>query len=312
MKATNFLAVSIIALALTACGNDNDPQPENRPVPASLSAGIGRMDMPQSRAAGTAWAPNDAIGITATAGSAVLYTNIHYHTPAGDGNFVATPGPDGKDNNIYFQNTDPVAFSAYYPYYGDNGTAPDTDGILTRTLSAADQAADKQPDIDYLYATATGSSASPAVSLMFAHRMSRIVLNFKPGAGIDFPAEGFDFTLKGLKMEGSFNTTNGNALASATATPQDISLKVSTPTAVGAVPAASLILFPQSTPTAELTVKINNVDYNASLNIATNGLAPGSSYTYNVTVNKTSITISAPNIGNWNEEGEDNVDVWNP
>ena len=66
--------------------------------------------------------------------------------------FSPVPGAVGEDNTIYFQGTSPMEFTAYYPCQGANGTKPGNNGVITRTLTAADQSTANLPDIDYLWA----------------------------------------------------------------------------------------------------------------------------------------------------------------
>lgn len=67
--------------------------------------------------------------------------NVKYVTTAGSGAFTVVNNP-GEDNAIYFQNKDDVTFTAYYPYDGENGTAPGTNGIISKSITAAEQTAD--------------------------------------------------------------------------------------------------------------------------------------------------------------------------
>lgn len=312
MRTINLIRVATIlavtATVFTACDKDSNEFPAVR---AEINAGINGMtdaqNNPTSRAAETFWTAGDAIGVTATSGN-VEYKNICYKTTDGNGDFSALPGAQGEDNSIYFQTADAVDFSAYYPYTGANGTPA---GIVEKTLTAADQTAEAQPAIDYLFGTGSGSSAAPTVKLKFDHCMSRVVLKFKQGVGFTFPTGEFEYTLAGLKMKGSFNTADGKATADAQAQPAEVSMKVAVPEKADAVASSSLILFPQASTKAEMKVKIEGVDYTNSFNINAEGLKAAHTYTFNVTVNRTAVTISEPIITDWTEGEGGDVEVSN-
>lgn len=312
MKKINLIRVATIlaatATVFTACNKDSEEFPAVR---AEINAGINGMTdaqtTPSSRAAETFWAAGDAIGVTATSGTAE-YNNICYKTTDGNGDFSALPGAQGEDNSIYFQTADAVSFSAYYPYTGANGAPA---GIVEKTLTAADQTAEAQPAIDYLFGTGSGSSAAPIVSLKFDHCMSRVVLKFKQGEGFTFPAGGFSYTLSGLKMKGSFNTADGKAEADAQAQPAEISMEVAVAEKAATITSSPLILFPQASTKAGLKVDIEGVTYSNSFNISAEGLKPAHTYTYNVTVNRTAVTISEPIITDWTEGGGEDIGIWN-
>ena len=183
MKSVNqirFVAlVAAAAILAGGCEKESDNTVDNAPVAARITSTIDDM---ATRAAGTAWAAGDAIGVSGRTGT-VEYIHVKYVTTAGDSKFTVV-NDAGQDNDIYFLNKDDVTFTAYYPYDGENGTAPGTNGILSKTITPTEQTADGQAKFDYLFATATGSSATPDVKFQFKHCMSRIILNFQRGNGI--------------------------------------------------------------------------------------------------------------------------------
>lgn len=73
-------------LLLGGCGNESEGAGSNAPVPARITSVIDGMS---TRASGTAWAPGDRIGITATkADGTVLLSNAPYVTTDGNGTFT--------------------------------------------------------------------------------------------------------------------------------------------------------------------------------------------------------------------------------
>ena len=298
MKTSKFLYVGMVALAFAACNNEeviNDG-----PVAAQVSAGIEGV---QTRAAGTSWDNNDQIGISCTGEGKTKYTNVLYTiSDASSGSFASTAP-------IYFQDLKEVTFSAYYPYAAAGGT-------IEKTITATDQETVAQKQIDYMFAIgAKASKASPAVKFTsdgstdarFKHRMSQLSFTFNQGADTDL-TDMTDFTVKGLKMDGTFNTTNGTA--SATETTQAVDLTITETPSASDTYTRSLILFPQevSGGTFNLSLTLGGETYKTELSIPNSGtdLVAGNKYTYTITVNKTEIEVSQSSIEGWGNGGSGN------
>lgn len=253
-------------------------------------------DAVSTRASGTAWAERDEIGISE---SRFGYTNVPYRWESGK--FTPT------GTIIFFQDDDPTTFSAYYPYDADGGT-------LTATTDATAQ--QDQPAIDFLYATgATASTHNPEVNFTddtdaggkdcsFHHCMSQITLTFKEGSGVDFNTiKPTSYTLSGLVLAGSFETTTGTAKTDENAQTADLTMELD-----GAL-TSSVILFPQSTTSIELSVNYNSQPYTATLTIPDGALKAGSNYTYTVTVRNKDLSISSATISDWNPVNGGNVNA---
>ena len=281
---TRFFALAALALALAACNNDNEILNNDGPVAARFIADIA----PATRASGTAWAERDEIGISE---SRFGYTNVPYRWESGK--FTPT------GTIIFFQDDDPTTFSAYYPYDADGGT-------LTATTDVTAQ--QNQPAIDFLYATgATASTHNPEVNFTnnlstggtdcsFHHRMSQITLTFKAGSGVDFNTiKPTGYTLSGLVLEGSFDTTTGTAETDANAQTADLTMELD-----GAL-TSSVILFPQSTTSIELSVNYNSQPYTATLTVPEGALQAGNNYTYTVKVRNKVLEVSEATIAKWND-----------
>ena len=290
---TRLFAFAALGIALTACTNDNEVT-DNGPVAAVINAEI--SDAVSTRASGTAWAERDEIGISE---SRFGYANVLYRWE--NGKFT----PAGTI--IFFQDDDPTTFSAYYPYDADGGT-------LTATIDATAQ--QNQPAIDFLYATgATASTHNPEVNFTnnlstggtdcsFHHRMSQITLTFEAGSGVDFNTiKPTDYTLSGLVLEGSFDTTTGTAETDANAQTADLTMELN------GVLTSSVILFPQSTTSIELSVNYNSQPYTATLTIPEGALKAGNNYTYTVTVRNKDLTVSSATISDWNPVNGGNVNA---
>ena len=290
---TKLFVLTTLGITLSACTNDNDEM-INGQVAAVINADISNSVL--TRASGTAWADSDEIGISE---SRFGYTNVPYRWESGK--FTPT------GTIIFFQDDDPTTFSAYYPYDADGGT-------LTATTDATAQ--QNQPAIDFLYATgATASTHNPEVNFTddtaaggtdcsFHHRMSQITLTFQEGSGVDFKtAKLSSYTLSGLVLEGSFDTTTGTAETDANAQTADLTMELD-----GAL-TSSVILFPQTKASIGLSVYYNSQPYTATLTVPDGALKAGNNYTYTVTVRNKDLSISSATISDWNPVNGGNVNA---
>ena len=291
---TRLLPIAVLALCAAACTNDNENLNDDS-VAAVINAEI--SDAVSTRASGTAWAERDEIGISE---SRFGYTNVPYRWESGK----FTPA----GTIIFFQDDDPTTFSAYYPYDADGGT-------LTATTDATAQ--QNQPAIDFLYATgATASTHNPEVNFTnnlstggtdcsFHHRMSQITLTFQKGSGVDFNTiKPTGYTLSGLVLEGSFDTTTGTAETDDATAAQDLDMTLTN----GAL-TSSVILFPQTKASIGLSVYYNSQPYTATLTIPEGALKAGNNYTYTVTVRNKDLSISSATISDWNPVNGGNVNA---
>lgn len=298
MKTTKYMLLAAAAMAFAACSND-DEVGNNGPVAAQVTAGVDGV----TRAYDQTWEADDAIGISTVAGDdgtqpQTSYTNMHYETTGGDGNFTHS---DGAVTGIFFQDAaETVTFNAYYPFKGTEGTAAGTISDVTTETQT------NQKNFDFMFAEgATASRSNPTVSFtddaIFKHKMTRLVLNIKTDSEAGFNAgdvKNGTYSLKGLKHSGTFNTADGTATATGDASNDYWEINA-TPSDANNVRTYTLILYPQSN--ADLTFKatIGGQDY--TCNYITPALAAGTSYTYTITVKKTALVVSDCTIQKWNE-----------
>lgn len=313
-----FLAMLAVGL-LSACNNENEITGIGD-SPAVFSGNIAGQGSAATRAYDTSWEEGDLIGISGTTGE-VTYTNVSYTTTGADGNFtVSTPGQD-----IYFQDEQPVTFTAYYPW--SNLTA----GVTTIAADTRDQAG--QNGFDFLWAQASGSKAQPRVSFHFAHKMTKVVFTIHRGADVSFSeVQSAALSLGGYLPEGTFSVTDGTATADATAAltaPQTFAGSTTSshnaPSAADATAqtvAYTLILFPQEF-AAPLTFTANlgtaqtltaGLDFSAGNRDAgdtepKNVWVAGRQYNMDITLNKTSIQVTGCTITEWTEVDAGNVDA---
>lgn len=290
---TRFFAFAALALTLAACNNDNENLNDG-PVAAQFIADITPATRVNSE--GTDWTDGDRIGVTGAG-----FTNVPYKRE--NGKFVT----DGTV--IYFDDTETHTFHAYYPYQAEGGTV---------TVSTA---ADKQgTGIDFLFASgATGDTHNPEVSFTdktdkggpdnsFQHCMSLIKFTFKAGDGIIFNGmEPADYTLDGLKHEGTFDTATGTtAVTEAAESPITMQL--------GGATTSQVIILPQVVNSSlELKVSFNGLDYTTTLpnpsKPEANLFSAGYAYTYNITLNNKGITVEEPEITPWEPGDSNNVSI---
>ena len=292
---TRLFAFAALGIALTACTKDNENLNDG-PVAAQFTADIHKAVSTRVNSEGTGFTDGDRIGITGAG-----FTNVPYVKESGQ--FV----PDGTV--IYFNDTETKTFNAYYPYQADGGTV---------TVSTS---ADKQgPGIDFLFASgATGDTHNPTVSFTdktdkggpdnsFHHRMSLIKFTFKPGDGLIFNGmEPADYTLDGLKHEGTFDTATGTTAVTAAAE-SPITMQL------GGATTSQIIILPQEVTTPlDLEVSFYGNSYTATLKLPTtptaNFYAAGYAYTYNITLSNKGITVEEPEITPWEPGDSNNVSI---
>lgn len=314
---SRLIFTSLLALSLAACTDGNDPMtPADGEVAAQIVADINHV---ATRASGDAWTADDRIGISTVPGTKTSYANIPY---TWDGTRF-----NDDDITIYFQSPDEVTFNAYYPFTGTVGTSA---GIITATTDA--EAQKDLPAIDFLFAQgAKADKTNPTVEFTdksknngednsFHHRMSMIAIKFTEGNDMAFAGGKLQsYTLKGLVLEGTFNTENGEAKATDGEQAEDLTIQsenVSVDDKVFA--AAPVILFPQtarwtwdeSPATAGkigLEVTVEGIPYKATLTLpdadkdgqADTELKPGCRYTFPVTVKKTGLSVGTAEITDW-------------
>jgi hypothetical protein len=195
MKVKEFVLLALPVMLLSACGSDEVTQVNNnQKVPLQVTSGI------LTRATGTQWQKDDAIGIfMLKAGSASISesaVNRRYTTSDGNTSFAAT-----SDQTIYYPvDGSQVDFVAYYPQQTL------TDDMMTLDVSSQSSL----PAIDVMYAETASTTAAPLdkehpqVAFSFSHRLTKLELTIAPGKGLQAS------DLKGLKVEITNQRTHGS------------------------------------------------------------------------------------------------------
>ena len=292
--------ILLAAAMIISCSDNGGAAFDTAPVAAVVKGSVGSGDTlapddPQTSGS-TGFSTDDKIGITGG-----KYTNIPYTYREG--------GFQPYNTAIVFTNSNPVTFSAYYPY--DENV---TEGSPTISIDTSNQTADAQKKIDFLYANgAEASSARPAISFTgenaFSHAMSKVTIKFVAGSDISFESlKPTQFTLSGIKLKGTFDTGNGTAESGNDATASALTVAIPSETLE-----SSLILIPQTVEDgAEIKVTFNSNDYTGTLsNSAADTslpLQPGHEYRFTVTISNKDLEITAK-VESWNKTNPTDIDA---
>ena len=278
MNKKTFSAVALATLLLTACQNDEETMQTDTRVALQVTSGI------QTRAFDNQWEKNDAIGIFGfTQGDAPTqaYSNVRYVTTGGNGRFT----PDGT--TIYLPTDDSyLDFVAYYPHTTDL-----ENGIYT----VDEENQSDQSTIDLMAAgTQTVDRTDPTVTFNFEHKLAKIVFNFTAGVGMD------ESELAGMKVQ----LTNQQTLATFDVTQPDGEVVVGTNTPAtltlnttdDGMSSEGIVL--PSANFDSMTLHLALVDggsfFNWDLNNSSaNKFEAGKKYVYDITVNRTGLSVTA-------------------
>lgn len=309
---SNLIIIAATALILAACSTD-EPEVNNGPVAIKVTASI---DGTNTRAVNQTWAANDAIGVMAISSSSsastinTLYKNVKYTVWS-----AGTAGTFTTTDDIYLHTSDGnVTFAAYYPYQTstDKATLPGTDGVVTGANTLTQSTATAQSAFDYLYAHgATAYRSQPTLTFSgnnpFKHIMARLILVLNTSADDGFTASQVyasttTFKLGGLKHDGTFNVTDGNAVATGSEVADwDITSNVNNVYNSGnGTRTYTMILYPQTIAAAlTFSATVDGQTFSNTTAIQP-ALQAGYSYTYNITVKKTALVVSGCTIKEWN------------
>lgn len=290
MKYSRLLtAIMMLTGVLTACSDqENEQDGANERTALSINAGIGVIPASTSsattRATDASWQANDAIGIvmldagtnTVTEGK----TNYRYITTTGNGSFT----PDGKEHTAYYPTAGAqVDVLAYYPY-----TTTISAGSLNIPVDVSDQSNPAAIDLMTAEKVTGRSSKAPDVSLMFTHRLCKLVLKVvKDETTSDVTLTGATAILAGTATTGNWNliteklSTEGEA--------RDLTLPLS---ADGTI-ATAIVMPTQAGDGKSITVTTaDGKSYTATI-AANLALAAGTVNTYTMTLHRNQASITA-------------------
>lgn len=278
MKTMKHSMVAALALALVACGDENelagDVQLLDSPKEVSFSAGI------LSRASGSNWNKDDEVGISATGGG-TSYSNVQYQVAEAGASVAFNPAGEA----ICYTADAPMSFTAYYPY---NETLDN--GFIYKNTAVT------QDKVDFLWASVNNRrySEAPVVSFTFRHQMALLEVQVTS----DDDLSGQNVVIGGLKHDGGFNTATGEAKPKDEAQTQEwtVGLSVS-----GNEFDFSGFIYPQAA--NELAVKIGEQE--AKLSLGQKMFQAGYKYTVTATIDNgeinAQITINGNTIEDWKD-----------
>ena len=302
MQQFGALSLLIGGLSLSACNNEEiTPNPDAR-VALQVTSGI------QTRAYDDQWEKGDEIGIfgfTQGDAPAQAHTNVRYVTTGGDGAFT----PDGT--TIYLP-TDgsSLDFVAYYPY--TVAYYPHTTDLENGIYTVDVENQSDQSTIDLMAAdTQTADRINNTVTFNFKHKLSKIVLTFKPGDGMALSE------LTGMKVQ----LTNQQTLATFDVTQPDGEVVVGTNTPATLTlnttddgMSSEGIVLPSAnfdSMTLHLELEDGGSFFNWDLNNSkADKFEAGKKYVYDITVNRSGLGVTAtitdwtPGNGENGEQGE--------
>ena len=274
----------VAAGLLASCTND---ELADGPVAAQVTAGISQtLTRVSANGNSASFTNGDEINVVANGNATYVYTLQDNGTTWSAGN-----------NPYYFQNRGRVSFQAWYAAPGCTKTGNAIE-IDTKTQNITDD----WNQWDILATPVVGTDvASPTINFTgdnaFSHVMAQVTLVFKAGNGISNLTALEGYTLKRLTTDATFNTLNCTLTPGTTTGDIAISDINASGTEYTCTP---LILVPQTvTGTISLEVLYNSETYKAELTAPAEGLQPGCSYSYNVTINNTGLEVSRCIIADW-------------
>lgn len=278
MKTMKHSMVAALALALVACGDENelagDVQLLDSPKEVGFSAEI------LSRASGSNWNVDDEVGISAT-GEGQSYSNILYKVAEAGASVTFSPAGEA----ICYTADAPMSFTAYYPYAEtlDNGF------IYKNTTET-------QEGVDFLWSSVNNRpySEAPVVSFTFRHQMALLEVQVTS----DEDLSGQNVVIGGLKHDGGFNTATGEAKPKDEAQTQDWTVG---PSVSDNEFDFSGFIYPQAA--NELIIKVGEKE--AQLSLGQNMFQAGYKYTVTATIDdgkiSAQITINGNTIEGWKD-----------
>lgn len=290
------------AVCLASCSND-DEMNVNNDGQARFTAAIGNeavVATPGTRASGTAWGPNDNIGIFmvkhGTENIAEKCSNRQFRTTTGNSNFSPVIGQE-----IYYpMDNSTVDFISYYPY--TDGAALDTPFPVTIGTAQTDAT---QPGFDLMWAKATNSGKgynkllNATVAFTFGHCLSKLTMNCKLDGSVGAAnLDGAKVTIHSMNTASTFDLKTGEQNGTPE-TPADITpRKLATP-ATGFDATYDAIILPAvySGGTVTVDFDINSEIYTWNVDAMT--FKAGNEYIYEVKITRSGVKVTGTIVG-WN------------
>ncbi|WP_459686390.1 SUMF1/EgtB/PvdO family nonheme iron enzyme [Viscerimonas tarda] len=283
------MIIPLIMVQTNSCSQDDDNLPAAGAAVQFSATGIAATPATRTAINGTSgqteWAQNDPVGIFMT-GAATADNRQYTVSNVASGALV----PYGAGNTLAFPQSGSVNFIAYYPW--KNGQT-----LGNYPVDVSDQSA--PANIDLLYsndATGKDKSSNP-VNLTFTHALAKLKMTVTAGDGFSNLSGLTAVEIQNTGTTAGFKLSNGtdfNITATGNITPRQASPYT-----------YEAILIPGYYASGKVKFTVDGNDY--FWDISAINFAPGTRYDYEVTVNKTGITVSSQSITAWGAGSTDEV-----
>lgn len=281
--------ITVLSIFCAGCSSYDYSGDDIEGVKALISGTI----LTESRATGTVWTENDCIGVTCEDN-----INIPYKYSGSSSTFAV----DDESLSIYFLGQPSHTLTAYYPFAGTSGIVP---GQITVETTSEKQTSDKQPAIDFLYATAEASRSNPNVNFTFCHQMSRVDLLFEAKDGLVL--DNIKYALTGLKLKGVFDTVTGETAITGDALAQALEQEIQ----AGTMMQTTLILFPQKAMEVGFEIEMGGKSFIKKMGEME--LKPGFIHAYTVSFSQKDetvyMTVETGDVKDWSEGNRQEVNT---
>jgi hypothetical protein len=302
MKKKLSLMLVVSAVMLSSCSDSFDiPEVATTTSKLQINAAIDGMTL--SRAADNQWDDGDAISVYADS----LMTNTKFIT-TGDGIFLP------EDGDVYFNDSETHHITACYPYKSG------TDDSYTFTINFQNANPTGQKKCDILFAEGDASITNPCLNLVFKHKMARLIFNVKTS------------TEHGFKKEDIFASAEGSTIIKSQGQLPGLALVASVKPKTGEVSPYALRLSPKLSNGIDdydtgvrqyvlLVPEQQAVQYRHLFNEgSSNALTftaslgdkvwkAGYSYTYNITIKNTGMSVTNESVEEWTDGGTEDFDA---
>lgn len=302
MKQKLFLMFGLGTLMLSSCSDSFDVPEIGSSTSNKLQISAEIEGMTKSRAIDNQWENGDAISVYADS----LLTNVKFVT-TGDGQFTPEDGSD-----IYFSDSQTHHVTACYPY--------NSGAQYSFAINYKDATPEGQTQQDILFAEGDASITNPNLNLVFKHKMARLIINVKTS------------TEHGFQKADVFGTAEGSSITKSQGQLNGVLFIVTVKPQTGEVSCGSLKLYPKllkGTDNYETGVRqyvilvpeqkaveyhhlfnegsSNELSFSTSLGDKT--WKAGYSYTYNITIKNTGMSVTSETMEEWVDGGTENYDA---
>lgn len=283
---TRFSVLSLgllLGLGLYSCSSaEEEFIPEEQQVEIKLTSAI---LTPETRGANaseqsTQIVSGQSVGVT-IANASAAHDNVQWNVGT-NGALTST-----STSPIYYATT-AATITAYHPYNAAWST------LTTQQFSVQeDQSADGYKNSDLLWTTKTQERTAGNVSLVFAHKLAKVNVNLTSSTFTDTELATATISIASVELNTGIDLSTGALSAATTSNVGEIVAAKNSAT-------ASAIVVPQTVASGKvlIKVKLGSAVYGYTLpsNVT---FAAGTSYTYNMSLSKTELTLASSSITDW-------------